>query len=108
MTLIDFYNRDVLEHTHASVKPRYRRASFLVLGDSISCEVPPVELVQPRDRQVPNLATTTMATARLDSLYPNLFVPGHLLSQDDAHWKLESIPASDRAVVGLYHLATLT
>jgi hypothetical protein len=49
-----------------------------------------------------------MATARLDSLYPNLFVPGHLLSQDDAHWKLEPIPASDRAVVGLYHLATLT
>jgi len=48
-----------------------------------------------------------MATARLDSLYPNLFVPGHLLSQDDAHWKLEPIPASDRAVVGLYHPATL-
>jgi uracil-DNA glycosylase len=49
-----------------------------------------------------------MATARLDSLYPNLFVPGHLLSQSDARWKLESILASDRAVFGLYHPATLT
>jgi len=108
MTSIDFYNRDVLEHTHASIKPRYRRASFSVLGDDISCEVPPVELVQPRDRQVPNLTTTTMATARLDSLYPNLFVPGHLLSQGDARWKLEPCPACDRAVLGLYHPAMLT
>lgn len=99
----DFYNRDVFEHTHASTKPRYRRASYSVLGAGISCEIPPAELVQPRDRVAPNLATTILATARRNSLYPNLFVPGHPLSQNDARGKLERF---SRATVRLLAFIT--
>lgn len=103
----DFYNRDVFEHTHASTKPRYRRASYSVLGDGISCEIPPAELVQPRDRVAPNLATTILATARRNSLYPNLFVPGHPLSQNDARGKLERFSRATVRLLAFYHSATL-
>jgi len=107
MKWIDFYNRDVFEHTHASSKPRYRKASCSVLGNGISCEVPPAELVQPRDRE-----GTDPRDNHHDDRSPRWPLPQPVrartpLVAERCPIETGTILSGGRAVVGLYHPATL-